>query len=92
VALKAILSGGRLSDRRCAFSGRPARRATLATTDGFGIYASTVSRGGLELVKSSSARVWPRDGQGPFLQPARASLVNDWIGMIRAEFPDKAKR
>ena len=26
-----------------------------------------------------------------FLQPARASLVDDWIGYIRAEFPDKAK-
>jgi hypothetical protein len=26
-----------------------------------------------------------------FLQPARASLVQDWIGFIRAEFPDKTK-
>ena len=26
-----------------------------------------------------------------FLQPARASLVEDWIGYIRAEFPEKAK-
>jgi hypothetical protein len=26
-----------------------------------------------------------------FLQPARASLVEDWIGYVRAEFPEKAK-
>jgi hypothetical protein len=26
-----------------------------------------------------------------FLQPARASLVDDWVGYIREEFPEKAK-
>jgi len=26
-----------------------------------------------------------------FLQPARASLVDDWVGFIREEFPQKAK-
>jgi len=26
-----------------------------------------------------------------FLQPARASLVEEWIGYIRQEFPEKAK-
>ncbi|MGE5073303.1 MAG: hypothetical protein ACM3MF_07745 [Anaerolineae bacterium] len=25
-----------------------------------------------------------------FLQPARASIVDDWIGYVRAEFPEKA--
>ena len=26
-----------------------------------------------------------------FLQPARASLVDEWVGYVREEFPDKAK-
>ncbi len=26
-----------------------------------------------------------------FLQPARASLVDEWVGFIREEFPEKAK-
>jgi hypothetical protein len=26
-----------------------------------------------------------------FLQPARQSIVEDWVGYIRAEFPEKAK-
>lgn len=26
-----------------------------------------------------------------FLQPARASLVQDWVGCIRSEFPERAK-
>ena len=26
-----------------------------------------------------------------FLQPARASLVDEWVGFVRAEYPDKAK-
>jgi hypothetical protein len=26
-----------------------------------------------------------------FLQPARASIVDDWVAFVRAEYPDKAR-
>jgi multiple sugar transport system substrate-binding protein len=92
-ALKAILSGADFDIGVAPFPAGPARRATLATTDGFGIYASTkYPEAAWELVKFLISQEYGRAmAKAQFLQPARASLVDDWIGMIRAEFPYKAK-
>jgi ABC-type glycerol-3-phosphate transport system substrate-binding protein len=69
------------------------RRVTLATTDGFGIYAGTRHpEAAWELVKFLIGKEYGRAmARTNFLQPARASLVDEWVGFIRAEFPRKAK-
>lgn len=92
-ALKSILSGANFRIGVAPFPAGPARRATLATTDGFGIYAGTKHpKEAWELVKFLISQEYGRAmAKAQFLQPARASLVEDWIGYIRAEFPDKAK-
>jgi multiple sugar transport system substrate-binding protein len=92
-ALKTILSGANFRIGVAPFPAGPARRATLATTDGFGIYARTKHpKEAWELVKFLISQEYGRAmAKAQFLQPARASLVEDWIGYIRAEFPEKAK-
>ncbi|MEZ4861457.1 MAG: sugar ABC transporter substrate-binding protein [Caldilineaceae bacterium] len=70
----------------------PARRATLATSDGYGIYAGTdYPDAAWELVQFLTSEAYGLAmAKANFLQPARASLVNAWIDFVRAEFPDKA--
>ena len=69
------------------------RRATLVTTDGFGIYAGTkYPEAAWELVKFLISKEYGRAmAKANFLQPARASLVDDWIGYIRDEFPEQSR-
>ena len=66
---------------------------TLATTDGFGIYAGTKHPDAAwELVKFLIGKDYGRAmACANFLQPARASLVDEWVGFIREEFPEKAR-
>jgi multiple sugar transport system substrate-binding protein len=66
---------------------------TLATTDGFGIYAGTKHPDAAwELVKFLTSQDYGRAmARAGFLQPARASLVEDWAGFIRQEFPGKTQ-
>jgi multiple sugar transport system substrate-binding protein len=92
-ALKAILSDASFRIGIAPFPAGPVRRATLATTDGFGIYAGTkYPEAAWELLKFLIGQEYGRAmARAQFLQPARASLVNDWIDYVRAEFPDKAK-
>jgi multiple sugar transport system substrate-binding protein len=92
-ALKTILSGANFRIGVAPFPAGPARRATLATTDGFGIYAGTKHpEEAWELVKFLISQEYGRAmAKAQFLQPARASLVDDWVSYIRAEFPEKAK-
>jgi ABC-type glycerol-3-phosphate transport system substrate-binding protein len=92
-ALKSILSGANFRIGVAPFPAGPARRATLATTDGFGIYAGTKHpKAAWELVQFLISQEYGRAmAKAQFLQPARASLVEDWIGYVRAEFPEKAK-
>ncbi len=71
----------------------PVRQVTLATTDGFGIYAGTKHpEAAWELMKfligKDYGRAMARTG---FFQPARASIVQDWIGYVREQFPDQTK-
>jgi multiple sugar transport system substrate-binding protein len=92
-ALKSILTSAGFRVGLAAFPAGPARRATLATTDGFGIYAGTKHpEAAWELLKFLVSKEYGRAmAKAQFLQPARASLVDEWAGFIRAEFPDKTK-
>ncbi len=91
--LKAILSNADFRVGLAPFPAGPARRATLATTDGFGIYAGTKHpEAAWELVKFLISKEYGRAmAKAQFLQPARASLVDEWIQLVRSEFPDKTK-
>lgn len=91
--LKGILANANFRVGLAVFPAGPVRRATLATTDGFGIYAGTKHPDAAwELLKFLVSKEYGRAmAKAQFLQPARASLVDEWIGFIRTEFPDKTK-
>jgi ABC-type glycerol-3-phosphate transport system substrate-binding protein len=88
-ALKDILDGARFRIGVAPFPAGPARKVTLATTDGFGIYADTrYPEAAWELLKFLVSKEYGRAmARAHFLQPARASLVGEWIEFIRAEYP-----
>ena len=92
-ALKDILAGADFRVGVAPFPAGPAGRATLATTDGFGIYAGTKHPDeAWELLKFLIGKDYGRAmARANFLQPARASLVDDWVKFIREEFPEQAK-
>ena len=92
-SLKDILSNADFRVGVAPFPAGPVRRATLATTDGFAIYAGTRNPDAAwELVKFLISREYGRAmARANFLQPARASLVEEWVHLVREEFPEKAK-
>jgi multiple sugar transport system substrate-binding protein len=92
-ALKDILNGADFRVGVAPMPAGPARRVTLATTDGFGIYAGTKHpEAAWELLKFLVSPDYGRAmAKANFLQPARASLVDEWVAYIRGEFPEKAK-
>jgi multiple sugar transport system substrate-binding protein len=92
-ALKNILSNARFRIGVAPFPSGPVRRVTLSTTDGFGIYAGTKHpEAAWELMKFLISKDYGRAmARADFLQPARASIVPDWIGYVRDQFPTKAK-
>jgi multiple sugar transport system substrate-binding protein len=93
-ALKDILTGARFPVGIAPFPAGPRRRVTLATTDGFAIYAGTRHPDAAwELVKFLVSRKYGLAmAQANFLQPARASLVDAWVQLIRNEFPERASQ
>lgn len=93
-ALKDILTGASFRVGVAPFPAGPARRVTLATTDGFGIYAGTRHReAAWELLKFLVSKDYGRAmARANFLQPARISLIDEWAAFIREEFPDKAEQ
>lgn len=92
-SLKKILSGAQFRIGVAPFPAGPLQRVTLATTDGFGIYAGTKHpEAAWELVKFLISKDYGRAmAKAAFLQPARASILQDWIGYIRDEFPEQAE-
>jgi multiple sugar transport system substrate-binding protein len=92
-ALKDILTGADFRIGVAPFPAGPVRRVTLATTDGFGIYAGTKHPDAAwELVKFLISKEYGQAmARANLLQPARASLVDEWVGFIRQEFPQKAE-
>lgn len=91
--LKDILSGAHFRIGVAPFPSGPVRKVTLATTDGFGIFAGTRHPDSAwELLKFLIGKDFGRAmAHADFLQPARASLVEDWIGYIREQFPQQTK-
>ncbi|MBX3015659.1 MAG: sugar ABC transporter substrate-binding protein [Caldilineaceae bacterium] len=71
----------------------PARRVTMATSDGFGIYNGTqYPAAAWELLKFLTGPAYGEAmAQANFLQPARASLLGAWMGYVQAEFPEKSQ-
>ncbi len=92
-ALKDILDGANFRIGVAPLPAGPVRRVTLATTDGFGIYAGTQHPDAAwELLKFLISKDYGRAmAKANFLQPALASLVDEWAAFIREEFPQKAK-
>ena len=92
-ALKDILAKADFRVGVAPFPAGPVQRVTLATTDGFGIFAGTKHpEEAWELVKFLAGAEFGRAmARANFLQPARASLVDEWASFIREEFPEKAR-
>ncbi|HEX9029868.1 MAG TPA: sugar ABC transporter substrate-binding protein, partial [Anaerolineales bacterium] len=92
-ALKEILAGSSFRVGVAPFPAGPARRVTLTTSDGFGIYSGTrYPDAAWELMKFLVSKAYGRAmARANFLQPARASLVDDWVADVHNEFPDKAR-
>ena len=90
-ALKDVLAGAAFRIGVAPFPAGPQRRATLGTTDAFGIYARTrYPEAAWELMKFLISKEYGRTmAKAHFLQPARASLVEDWVSYIRAEYPEE---
>ena len=92
-ALKDILTGADFRIGVAPMPAGPVRRATLTTTDGFGIYANTRHpQQAWELLQFLISEDYSLAmARANFLQPARASLVNAWDQIVRQEFPDKTR-
>lgn len=91
-ALKDILENTSFRVGVAPFPSGPKRKVTLATTDGFAIYKKTrYPEAAWELLKFLISRDYGRAmAQAHLLQPARASLVEEWVQFIRDEYPEKA--
>jgi len=92
-SLKNILSNAKFRIGVAPLPAGPARRVTLATTDGFGIYKGTLHpQPSWELMKYLISKEYGLAmAKANFLQPARASLVQEWVDLIREEFPEKTQ-
>jgi multiple sugar transport system substrate-binding protein len=88
-ALKDILENAPFRVGVAPFPAGPQRQVTLATTDGFGIYAGTKHpEAAWELLKFLVSRDYGRAMvEAHLLQPARASLVGEWVQVIHREYP-----
>jgi multiple sugar transport system substrate-binding protein len=71
----------------------PKRRVTLATIDGFAIYSGTrYPEAAWELLKFLTSPEYGRAmAESHLLQPARASLVDEWVRIAREQYPDATK-
>ncbi|MFN2149849.1 MAG: ABC transporter substrate-binding protein [Anaerolineales bacterium] len=92
-AIKDILEGADFRVGVAPLPAGPARRATLATTDGFGIYAGTRSpEAAWELLKFLVSKEYGRAmSRTHLLQPARESLIEEWIGHVRRAYPTASR-
>jgi len=92
-ALKDILTGAKFRVGVAPFPRGPKRRVTLATTDGFGIFAGTAyPDAAWELVKFLTSKQYGMAmAEANYLQPARATLVGPWIDVIRRDLPEQTK-
>ncbi len=92
-SLKNILTNAQFRVGVAPFPSGPARKVTLATTDGFGIYAGTHHPDAAwELMKFLISPDYGRAmARAAFLQPARASILPDWESEIQKQFPEQTQ-
>jgi multiple sugar transport system substrate-binding protein len=92
-ALKDILESTDFRIGVTSFPAGPARKVTLATTDGFAIYAGTkYPEAAWELLKFLISPDYGRAmAHAHLLQPARSSLVGEWVRLIQEQYPSKTK-
>lgn len=91
-SLKTILENADFDIGVTSFPAGPARRVTMATTDGFGIFKYTrYPEAAWELLKFLISHQYGRAmARAHLLQPARASLVDEWVATVREQYPIKA--
>lgn len=91
--LKGILTNAKFRVGVAPFPAGPVKKVTLATTDGFAIYSGTKHPDAAwKLLQFLISKDYGRAmARANFLQPARASLLDEWMGFIRAEFPEQTK-
>jgi multiple sugar transport system substrate-binding protein len=92
-ALKDILEGAAFRIGVAPLPAGPARRATLATTDGLGIFAGTAyPEAAWELLKFLVGKEYGRAmAETHLLQPARSSLIEEWAGFVRQQYPEATR-
>jgi len=92
-SLKSVLNGADFRIGVAPFPRGPERKVTIATTDGFGIFAGTAHpEAAWELLKFLISPSYGRAmARANLLQPARHELVTEWIGFVREQFPNKAQ-
>jgi multiple sugar transport system substrate-binding protein len=92
-ALNDILSNSKFRVGVAPFPTAPARKVTSATIDGFGIYKGTkYPDAAWEFLKFLISKDYGRAmARAGLLQPARASLIQDWANAVRERFPQQAK-
>lgn len=90
-ALKDILENAAFRVGVTTLPAGPARKVTLATTDGFAIFAGTKHpEAAWELLKFLAGRDYGRAmARTHLLQPARSSLIEEWVGIIREAYPSQ---
>ncbi|MEM7130913.1 MAG: extracellular solute-binding protein [Chloroflexota bacterium] len=92
-ALKEILNEANFRIGVVPFPAGPERQVTLGTTDGFGIYSETLyADAAWTLMNFLIGKTYGQAMmKANFLQPARRTLVDEWIDIIGQEFPNKAR-
>jgi len=92
-SLKAVLDGARFRVGVTTFPTGPARRVTMSTTDGFGIYKHTrYPEAAWEFLRFLISPSYGRAmAEAHLLQPARASLVDEWVAIARQQYPAQTK-
>ncbi len=93
MGIKDILESAQFRIGVASFPAGPERRVTLATTDGFAIYARTKHPDAAwELMKFLISKDYGLAmASAELLQPARASLVDQWVKVIQDQYPDAAR-
>lgn len=91
-ALKDILANADFRVGVAPFPTGPATHATLSTTDGFAISATTEHpEEAWQLLKFLIEKEYSLAmAEANFLQPSRSTLVDDWADFVRAEFPEES--
>lgn len=92
-SLKSILSSADFRLGVAPLPAGPAGRVTIATTDGFGVYAGTGHpEEAWTLMKFLVSEEYGLAmARANLLQPARSSLVDQWIQIARNQFPSKTE-